>query len=425
MKRLKVDIAHPGRQHSHQVALALQEGGMLERYLTSIWYLPDRFPYAVVDWLPVKIKNNVLRRLKKRSFEPLDLKRIETYPFWKTLSTSLGRFNPRRAATERQIHKLNREFDRWVAQKLTRIECDLLIGYETAALESFRVCKKKDIVCVLDLAAIHWRSQERVFAEGTKSGDPLIRIEPDLLEEIQEIKEKELLLADCILTPSSYAKESLVKNGIDEQKIIQIPYGVDISQFQVKKQYKRDGRFTALYVGAITPWKGLKYLLEAFQQLKLPDTELLLIGGMAGGEALLKKYKGTYTYFPFLPHKELTRFYQEADLFVFPSLLDSFGMVVIEAMACGTPVIVSEHTGAKDAVRNGMDGYIVPIRDVEGLKQRILYLYQNRDQIEYMGRNARKQAEKYSWEIYRERIRQIATKISSGQKDKVALCSPV
>jgi glycosyltransferase involved in cell wall biosynthesis len=418
-------IAHPGRQHSHQTALALQEGGMLERYLTSVWYQPNRFPYSVVRYIPGNVRRSILSELKKRSFEPLDLSQVETYPFWKLLYTLARKVHSRQAVSERSIHKFNRDVDEWVAGKLSGMKFDLFIGYEVSALECFRVCKQKGIPSILDLAAEHWTLQERMIEEEALLDNPLINIDSNLLKDIREIKEQELLLADFILTPSSSAKESLIKGGLNKQKVIQIPYGVDLSLFRPEQMYKRSGRFTVLYVGAITARKGLKYLLEAFTGSKLHDAELILIGGMAGGKELLKRYEGNYTYLPFLHHEELVRFYQQADLFVFPSLLDSFGMVVIEAMACGTPVVVSENTGVKDAVRDGIDGYVVPIRDVQALKQRIGYLYEHREKIEEMGRNARKQAEKYSWERYRERIREIVTKISLERKHMAAICNPV
>ena len=104
----------------------------------------------------------------------------------------------------------------------------------------------------------------------------------------------------------------------------------------------------------------------------------------------------------------MVSYYQNADVFVFPSLNDAFALVILQAMACGTPVIISENVGAADVVRNGADGFIVPTRNVGALKGKILFFYNNREKVEEMGRNARAQAEKYSWERYRECIRNVA-----------------
>jgi len=92
--------------------------------------------------------------------------------------------------------------------------------------------------------------------------------------------------------------------------------------------------------------------------------------------------------------------YEDADVLILPSVEEGFGKVVAEAMACGLPVVVSENTGAKDLVENGENGFIVPIRDVKRLKEKILYFNDNPEITRRMGKNARKTVEKYTWMKY-------------------------
>ena len=75
-------------------------------------------------------------------------------------------------------------------------------------------------------------------------------------------------------------------------------------------------------------------------------------------------------------------------------------------MGCGTPVIVSEMTGAKDAVRDGIDGFVIPALDVDALKRSILCFYENRDLVEQMGREANRQAQNFTWSHYRQKVRE-------------------
>ncbi|WP_423792416.1 glycosyltransferase [Methanocaldococcus indicus] len=77
---------------------------------------------------------------------------------------------------------------------------------------------------------------------------------------------------------------------------------------------------------------------------------------------------------------------------------------VAEAMATGLPVIVSNNVGIKDIIKDGKSGFIVPVMDTEILKERILYFYENRDEIKRMGKNSRKQIEKYSWERFGDKL---------------------
>lgn len=79
-------------------------------------------------------------------------------------------------------------------------------------------------------------------------------------------------------------------------------------------------------------------------------------------------------------------------------------MVQAEAMACGVPVICSTNTGGEDIIRDGVDGFVVPVRDVEALKEKILYLYEHEEERRAMGRSALKRAREFTWDRYGERV---------------------
>jgi glycosyltransferase involved in cell wall biosynthesis len=112
-------------------------------------------------------------------------------------------------------------------------------------------------------------------------------------------------------------------------------------------------------------------------------------------------------------HDELKNIYQKASVFVLPSYMDSWGQVVCEAMACGTPVIVSQNTGSKDVVEDGENGFIVDVANRKQLEEKISYFYHNRSELERMGKNARKSVEHLTWENYYDQINQIIVKIES------------
>jgi glycosyltransferase involved in cell wall biosynthesis len=94
--------------------------------------------------------------------------------------------------------------------------------------------------------------------------------------------------------------------------------------------------------------------------------------------------------------------YQAADVFLFPSLVDGFGLVVPQAMACGLPVICTENTGAKDIVTAGHDGWVVNTRDVDAMVAHLETLDRDRDLLEQMSTNARATAETYTWDRFYE-----------------------
>jgi glycosyltransferase involved in cell wall biosynthesis len=110
------------------------------------------------------------------------------------------------------------------------------------------------------------------------------------------------------------------------------------------------------------------YLLEAWRKLRLENAELLLAGAMRPEmAAVLARYEGLFRYVGPLDKTSLARLYQSSSLLVLPSVEDGFGLVISEALACGTPVVITDHVGARDIVRPEVNGFIVPPRDVDAL----------------------------------------------------------
>jgi glycosyltransferase involved in cell wall biosynthesis len=110
---------------------------------------------------------------------------------------------------------------------------------------------------------------------------------------------------------------------------------------------------------------------------------------------------------PHVPRWELPALYRTADVFVLPSLVEGFGLVALEAMACGVPVVISANTFATDVVTDGVDGYVIPIRDAEAIAERLQYIHKYRAEGDRVGQAARRRAEQFSWERYGDLIASI------------------
>ena len=156
-----------------------------------------------------------------------------------------------------------------------------------------------------------------------------------------------------------------------------MPYGVNLSAF--KQVSKIDNTFRVIFAGGMCIRKGVHYLLQAFAELNLPNSELMLLGAMNEEMApFFKKYAGHYNYVGKVPQAELYKHYSQGSVFVMPSIEEGLALVQPQAMTCGLPIIATTNTGAEDIVRDGLDGFIIPIRDVSALKEKILYLYEHR-----------------------------------------------
>lgn len=408
--RPRVLVSHPGRQHGHQLVHALQEGGYLAKFITSIWYKPDHFPFNLINILPSELRNRTEKELRKRYYENIDGNLVKQFPFFEIPREALERLL-KGYKSDLGIYLENQIHDWYAAGQIDRLKPNIVVGYESSALRTFKRAKSLNIVTVLDLAQVHYKfigKIRRRYLEYDRTFDSKVSDKED------RVKEKELKCADYIITLSNLVRESLVNYGISENKIYLATLGFDPDKFKLKETYRKVGAFKLLYVGAITSRKGIRLLLEAYRELNLKNSEVVIIGGKSNDSGFLKKYDGMFKYIPYLSHEQLVSYYQDADVFVFPSYLDSWGMVVIEAMGCGTPVIVSENTGTKEVVANGINGFIIPVEDVSALKEKILFFYNNRDKLEYFGKNARKQAKNYTWGNYGKSVREIIEEIWSN-----------
>jgi glycosyltransferase involved in cell wall biosynthesis len=147
--------------------------------------------------------------------------------------------------------------------------------------------------------------------------------------------------------------------------------------------------------------KGLHLLLEAWRRLSFPDSELRIAGRGASNERLLAAYRSHFTFVGAVDWSSLREEYRLADLLCSPSLTEGFGLVNIEALACGTPVLTSDGCGAADILDEDEDGFVVPAGDLISLMAKLESAYRNREQLCAMRTQARAKAERYPWSRFR------------------------
>ena len=150
--------------------------------------------------------------------------------------------------------------------------------------------------------------------------------------------------------------------------------------------------------------KGVHYLLKAYKSAALKNATLIFARAVDPAfRPVLQKFDGLFNAVGRIPHLQVQRYYQKADLFVIPSLADAYPLVAMEAMSAGLPVIVSENTGTAGIIADGENGFVVPICDHQILAEKISFLYNNRERCIAMGKNASSTAKRFNWSNY-ERI---------------------
>jgi len=217
---------------------------------------------------------------------------------------------------------------------------------------------------------------------------------------IVEKEKREYALADYISVPSTFARQTFLDRGFPARKLITVPYGVDLYSFQPLP--RRDEVFRVIFAGSMSLRKGVHYLLRAFSELRLSNAELWLVGPkLPEIEPFFRLYEGSYRYFGRLPQGKLCELYSQCSVFAICSIEEGMATVQPQAMACGLPLICTTNTGGADLIEDGVEGFVLPIRDVDALKESILYLHQNSDDCLQMGQRARLRAcSALTWDDY-------------------------
>jgi glycosyltransferase involved in cell wall biosynthesis len=310
--------------------------------------------------------------------------------------------------------------DRRASHWLQGNEVDIFHGWTHESLNTLRVAKEKGVVGIVDRGYSHPRFSKRILDEEFDIYGVARKLEacPSWLKpydhwrrELEEACE-EFELADHVFVNSSFCYDTFVEEGFPKEKLVMLPRGFEAMRYRPAE--KTDPVFRVIFVGQLLVRKGLKYLLEAWERLALPNSELLLVGQMMDEirpllEPALRR--GNIRHIGFVPDPVAA--YQSASVFVFPSVDEGSAKVTYEAMACGLPVIVTPNAGSLAV--DGEDGFVVPIRSVDALMEKILFLYENPEAARLMGQTGRRNIESYTWETYRESLVGLYRSIEAGQ----------
>lgn len=371
---MQITLSCGGRFWAFYLAQQLLKKGFLKKLITS-------YPkYEVKKYgIPThKVSTVIIKELLERGYNnaPKFLKRA---------------YNPQFFIAEL--------FDKLVSGKIRKT--DIFVGFSGQSLHSIKRAKALGALTVLERGSSHMLFQQQTLKEEyEKFGLQHKDTHPKIIEkELQEYDE-----ADYIAVPSLFVKRTFLNKGADPNKLIHVPFGVDIEQF--KQVAKEDRVFRVIFSGGMTLRKGVHYLLQAFSELNLPNAELMLVGNLNEEmKPFFKKYDGKYDWVGKKRQGELYKYYSQGSVFVMPSIEEGLAMVQPQAMACGLPLICTTNTGGEDLVENGKEGFVVPIRDVEALKEKILFFYNDPNVCNEMGKAAKEKIQKhFTWDCYGEKM---------------------
>jgi glycosyltransferase involved in cell wall biosynthesis len=246
---------------------------------------------------------------------------------------------------------------------------DHYVGFVGQALHSFRRarqlgCRRLELVA----ANSHVNNVLRRHSDAIRK----YGIETSWLNETQAHKtRREYQMADRIQVASEYSRQSFLEEGVPVDRLVRV-YLATSPRFVPPPAWPDDGVFRVVYTGSVTVMKGIPVLLDAFAQLTDTQAELTLVGGYGtrGMRRYLAERMARDQRVRLAPGDPLPHL-QRADVLVHPTYEDGHAYAPMEALACGVPVIVTEDTGMKEHVRDGVNGYIVPAGDCEALLDRL------------------------------------------------------
>lgn len=396
LSSLRFAAIHLGPRLHYAVPAVLEEAGMLQALYTDAHAgLPL---LRLLQMLPGNLQPRPMRRLLSRRIPAaIAASKIRSW-LWPSIQIEwLVRSQPIRRKQARYWHE-HRIGGHWLAGRAIGDDfggANALYVHPCMCTDAVQEAKRRGMFIVVEAISHPFNKlveMEEYERFGRNSPEP----ESELRDNIDFFTE-EVKAADLVLAASPYVAGGLAEIGFDRDRVAVVPYGLD-SSFAAERPSLQVGR--VLYVGNIGYLKGVPYFAEAARMLKDANFpgEFRAVGPLEKEMIARPEFQGPH-FVGQVPRAEIKSEFLQADVFVFPSLSDGFGIVLLEAMAAGVPVICTPNCAG--LVRDGENGFIVPVRDSKMLAKRVSQITQNRELRDRLGAAAKATADVHSLSAYR------------------------
>lgn len=408
-------LAHPtGNTFFRAAARAFYAEGWLQELHSCLCWDDHSFLAQV---LPASLA----LQLSRRSFKEVPLSLQHSHPWRELIRLAAGdRYLRRWRRHERgplSIDGVYRSFDRHVASRLPSVRgLRVVYAYEDAALLTFQAAKALGVRRIYDLPIGYWRAAQQMFATERDLQPEWACTLTGLGDSADKLarKDQELELADAVVVPSQFVRSTLMHQNVTRAQIHVVPFGSPPA-LTCPAQPEAAGPLRVLYVGSLGQRKGLSYALAGVEALG-DAVRLTLIGRPTSAEcpplnAALERHR----WIPSLPHPQILEQMRRHDVLLLPSLFEGFALVISEALSQGLPVIATPNSGATECVRDGVEGFLVPIRDSQAIAARLQQLGADRELLAAMKLACLQRADELSWARYEEGLRTVVAQTLSSQ----------
>ena len=385
-------ICFAGPRDRYQSALALQENHALEALVTEAYF--SKF------WAETGLcgkKFNHFAKARHHADIPAT-KAVRSYgAFVRTLQ---ARFDRRRDSPHFAIA------DRLLSEKAGQVALARrapLIAYSYYADAAFRMMDGSGLPRVLFQVHPNGKHLREVFQREIEK---VPEAKASLMEETEMSplfthNDETYAMADAVICASSFTKHSLVVAGSKVPAHV-VGYGVDLDLFSARTVAPTAKPLTVGFVGALSQRKGARYLLGALATLPKGAAKLIIYTRAAVDRDLIRGFESVDVEVRGgLSDAELAADMKRCDLVVLPSIAEGFGLVILEAMACGVPVLCTTSTGGADFIRHRENGLLIAPGSAEAIEQELVWSLTHRSELFQIGQAARVEAEKHTWAAYR------------------------
>ncbi len=404
---MQVLVSHfTGNPNSCAVAQALAEAGSLAAFHTTL---------VVPGWL-----RRLSAALGRRAFPEVVEPFMKSHA-WRELLRLACRSSPalRRLPLAAKLGALD-QVVQWFDGEVSRVVCrsdgvQAVYAYMDAAEQTFLAARARGIRTIYELPTPYWRFTRDVVKEE-------VSLRPDwaatlpAIEEMGEAmlrRDRELELADVVIVPSELVRDSLKLAPPFKARVHVVPYGCPETGALPSPAARTKGRLRVLYVGSLNQGKGLAYLAEALSGLE-EVAELTVIGSRTADRPCeaLDAFLAAHRHRSGLSHGEVLEEMQQHDVLVLPTLYEGLALVLLEAMSCGLAIVTTPHSGLEGLIQDGQEGFIVPVRSAEAIRDRLKLLAADETMLQSMRSAALSWSRKHSWKRFREEIRQVVAEVS-------------
>lgn len=383
----------------NEALIAFEKANLLESFHTTL-----AFSEEAMNLWPGRIRQQLMRRRFSCSLD-----KIVPHPFpesFRLIADRLRLYDLVRPDAPLGNNAVSASLDRAVASYLHKYSSKMngVYCFEDASLKSFERAGELGKYRIYELTTPYWRKVLEVVRDEVQRypewKETIGSI--DTPEQTQERKTKEAEYADRILCISNFVRDSLPIEMRSKARVVQ--YGFPSPLPQSVPRAGTHSSMRVLFVGYMSQRKGLADVFAAFKLLKRRDVQLVTLGALLKPMDFYRSQFPDFEHHNPVPQNEVVQFMKTCDVLVFPAICEGRGLVQLEAMSCGLPVIGTVNATTDDIVEDGVDGFVVPIRSPEHIAEKLNWLADHPEERGIMGRNALKKASTISWNNYHQQL---------------------